>query len=159
MAIRSVYQAVLPSLYKQPGDTMTFRIAREGGERDIHVVLGGGVVLSSLPFDVAIDLIQPKVELQRDPRGGYLARGRGPNVRSLASPPLPDDDPPVAAPTSAEKIALLEKALDRYRTVIELQQKQLQDEQKHREAQEELLQGLRTEMEALRKQIAAEKGK
>jgi S1-C subfamily serine protease len=150
VAIRSVYQAVLPSLYKQPGDTMTFRTMREGAERDVKVVLGGGVEFSSAPFDLLADLIQPKVQLQRDPRGGYLARGGGMGLRQLASPPLPDDEPALAAPTSAEKLALLEKALDRYRTVIELQQRQLADEQKHRQSQEELLQALRTEMEALR---------
>jgi len=151
VAIRSVYQAVLPSLYKQPGDTMAFRVARDDGMQDITVVLGGGVEFSSMPFDLALDLVQPKVELQRDPRGGYLAKGRGPTTRPLASPPLPDDEPLAQAPTSAEKIALLEKALDRYRTVIELQQKQLGDEQKHRESQDELIQSLRAEMDALRK--------
>lgn len=152
VAIRSVYQAVLPSLYKQPGDTMTFRVVRDGAMQDVKVILGGGVEFSSMPFDLALDLIQPKVELQRDPRGGYLAKGgRATGSRPLASPPLPDEDPPAAAPTSADKIALLEKALDRYRTVIELQQKQLADEQNHRESQQALIQSLRTEMDALRK--------
>jgi S1-C subfamily serine protease len=151
VAIRSVYQAVLPSLYKQPGDTMTFRVVRDGGMQDLTVVLGGGVELANVPFDLMVDLVQPKVELQRDPRGGYLAKGRGPATRPLASPPLPDEEPFAPAPTAAEKIALLEKALDRYRTVIELQQKQLGDEQKHRESQDELIQSLRAEMDALRK--------
>jgi S1-C subfamily serine protease len=159
VAIRSVYQAVLPSLYKQPGDTMAFRVAREGGMQDITVVLGGGVELKSMPFDLAIDIVQPKVELQRDPRGGYLARGGGRSAtRPLASPPLPDDEPLPAAPTATEKIALLEKALDRYRTVIEIQQKQLADEQKHREVQDELIQALRADLDALRK-LLPEKGK
>ena len=152
VAIRSVYQAVLPSLYKQPGDTMAFRVVRDGGMQDITVVLGGGVELKSAPFDLMVDLVQPKVELQRDPRGGYLAKGRGPSTRTLAAPPLPDDEPPVAAPaTPEEKIALLEKALDRYLKFIELQQKQLVDEQKHRETQDELIRSLRAEMDALRK--------
>ena len=152
VAIRSVYQAVLPSLYKQPGDTMAFRVAREGGMQDITVVLGGGVELKSMPFDLAIDIVQPKIELQRDPRGGYLAKGGSRSAtRPLASPPLPDDEPVPAAPTAAEKIALLEKALDRYRTVIEIQQKQLADEQKHREIQDDLIQTLRADLDALRK--------
>ena len=158
VSIRSVYQAVLPSLYKQPGDTMTFRVARDGGMQDITVVLGGGVEFSSIPFDLAIDLVQPKVELQRDPRGGYLAKGASRfAARPLASPPLPDDEPPIAAPTAAEKIALLEKALDRYRTVIELQQKQLADGQKHRESQDELIQALRADIDALRKLLTEKK--
>lgn len=151
VAIRSVYQAVLPSLYKQPGDTMSFRVVRDGGMQDITVVLGGGVELANVPFDLMVDLVRPKVELQRDPRGGYLAKGRGPTTRTLASPPLPDDEPPAVAPTAEEKMAFLEKALDRYRTVIELQQKQLQDEQKHLQSQDELIRSLRAEMDALRK--------
>jgi hypothetical protein len=161
VAIRSVYQAVLPSLYKQPGDTMTFRVVRDGAMQDITVVLGGGVEFSSVPFDLVVDLVRPKVELQRDPRGGYLAKGAGrATSRPLASPPLPDDEPPAtaAAPTADEKIALLEKALDRYLRFIELQQKQLQDEQKHRQSQDELIQSLRAEMDALRK-LLTEKAK
>jgi hypothetical protein len=133
--------------------------------QDVKVILGGGVEFSSMPFDLALDLIQPKVELQRDPRGGYIAKGgRATSSRPLAAQPadgitvpLPDEEPPAAAPTSAEKIALLEKALDRYRTVIELQQKQLGDEQKHRASQDELIQSLRTEMDALRKLLTDKK--
>lgn len=160
VAIRSVYQAVLPSLYKQPGDTMSFRVQREDGKHEVKVVLGGGVELSSAPFDLLADLVQPKVELQRDPRGGFIARTPRAGVREVFSPPFPDEELPAGtAPMNAEKLALLEKALDRYRTVIELQQRQLQDEQKHRENQEELIQSLRTEMEALRKRIVAEKAK
>jgi S1-C subfamily serine protease len=159
VAIRSVYQAVLPSLYKQPGDTMNFRVVRDGAMHDLTVVLGGGVEFSSIPFDLAVDLVQPKVELQRDPRGGYLAKGGGRRaVRPLASPPLPDDEPPAAAPTAEEKIALLEKAVDRYLKFIELQQKQLADEQKHRESQDELIRSLRADIDALRK-LLPEKGK
>jgi hypothetical protein len=81
-------------------------------------------------------------------------------VREVFAPPFPDEEPPAGVtPTNAEKFAILEKALDRYRTVIELQQKQLQDEQKHRESQEELIQSLRAEMEELRKRILADEAK
>jgi len=67
---------------------------------------------------------------------------------------LPDDEPPAAiAPTNAEKIALLEKALDRYRAVIEIQQQQLQGEQKRQQDQEVLIQTLRAEMDALKKSL------
>jgi hypothetical protein len=59
--------------------------------------------------------------------------------------------PPTATP--AEKIALLEKALDRYRSVIELQQRQLQGEKKQRAAQDEQLKLLRDELELMRRQL------
>jgi septal ring factor EnvC (AmiA/AmiB activator) len=71
-----------------------------------------------------------------------------------ALPPLPDEAPPPAAvPTAAEKLALLEKAMDRYQAVIEIQQRQIADEQKRRQEQETQLQALRAEVEALRKAL------
>ncbi|MDX1945007.1 MAG: PDZ domain-containing protein [Pirellulaceae bacterium] len=163
VAIRSVYQAVLPTLYKQPGDTLTFRIQREGTPRDVQVVLGGGVEVTSAPFELLAGLMQPKVEVSRDAAGNYIAKRGERNVREVFAPPLPDEELPAApaagGATAAEKLALLEKALDRYRIVIEVQQKQLADEQNRRQVQEELIQSLRTEMEALRRQIEAAKGK
>ena len=48
--IRSVYQAVRPMLYKQPGDTMGFLMQREGKQIRASVVLGGGIELPSAPF-------------------------------------------------------------------------------------------------------------
>jgi serine protease Do len=137
VVIRSVYQAVLPTLYKQPGDTTTFRVHRDETSRDISVVLGGGVEVASAPADLLADLVQPKIRLSRDPAGAIVTNQTSsapPHVVVL--PPLPDEAPPAAPPTSADKISLLEKALSRYQAVIELQQKQLES--------------LRTELEALR---------
>jgi hypothetical protein len=136
-----------------------FRVQREDGAHDLKVTLGGGVELSSAPFDLLADLIQPKVEMTRDPRGGYIARRPASAVREVSVPPLPDDEPAATAPTAADKISLLERALDRYQSVIELQQRELSEEAKRRESQDELIQSLQSEMEALRKAIAAEKDK
>jgi S1-C subfamily serine protease len=155
VAIRSVYQAVLPTLHKQPGDTTVFRVHREGMWHNFSVTLGGGVEISSAPAELLADLVQPKVRLSRGDDGAIVTnrnRTAGPAVAVL--PPLPDDAPPTAAPTAADKIALLERALARYQAVIELQQKQLADEQKHRQEQETQLQSLRAEIESLRKAIA-----
>jgi putative serine protease PepD len=160
VAIRSVYQAVLPTLYKQPGDTTTFRVEREGALYDLKVTLGGGVELSSAPIDFLAGIIQPKVEIARDPAGGLIAKSPRAEVREVAAPPLPDDEPPAAlAPTSAEKIALLEKALDRYRAVIEIQQKQLQSEQQRQAEQEQQIKTLQAEMETLKKALLDRPGK
>jgi serine protease Do len=125
--IRSVYQAVLPTLYKQPGDTTTFRVHRDETSRDISVVLGGGVELASAPADFLADLIQPKIRLSREADGAIVTNKTSSVPSQIAVlPPLPDDAPPVTPPTSADKITLLEKALTRYQAVIELQQKQLE---------------------------------
>lgn len=136
VAIRSVYQAVLPSLHKQPGDTMRFRIEREGKLQTIEVVLGGGVELASAPRQLLSELIQPQLQIGRDPSGAYVTRSRPGHLAEVFAPAEPaGDDPPAA--TAAEKMALLEKALERYQRVIEMQQQQIQS--------------LKTELDALRK--------
>jgi len=154
VSVRSVYQAVLPTLYKQPGDTTTFRVQRGDRLQEMQVVLGGGVELTTAPRDALAGLMQPKVELARDGQGAIVARRPAGNVREVFAPPLPDDPPPAAGPTPADKIALLERALERYQAVIELQQRQLAEEQKRRTEQEALITSLRTEIEAIRQSLA-----
>jgi S1-C subfamily serine protease len=137
VVIRSVYQAVLPTLYKQPGDTTTFRVHRDESSRDISVVLGGGVEVALAPFDLLADLVQPKIHMSRDEKGAIVTNKTSSKSAQVALlPPLPNDAPPPTPPTSADKITLLEKALNRYQAVIELQQKQLES--------------LRAELESLR---------
>ncbi len=141
LAIRAPFQAFLPTLHKQPGDTMTFRVRRADGDRDVTVVLGGGVEVPSAPAEFLAGIVQPKVQLTRDARGIVIGPRRpgAPDVAAAADalPPLPDDEPPAAiAPTAADQISLLEKALDRYQAVIEIQQRELQS--------------LRAEIESLR---------
>jgi len=156
VAIRSVYQASLPTLYKQPGDTIVYRLQRAAGAQDVKVVLGGGVEVASAPLELLSGLIQPKIEIVRE-GAAYVARRPGDNVREVFQPPLPAEEvaPPTATP--ADKIALLEKALDRYRSVIEYQQRQLSGEQKRRGEQDKLLETLRAELETLRRQVEAAK--
>ena len=152
VAIRSVYQAVLPTLHKQPGDTTAFRIHRDGLIHDFTVTLGGGIELDAASTDLLADLVQPKVFLNRTSDGAIVTtRGPAPAPTVAVQPPLPNDLPPVIAPTSTDKIALLEKALARYQAVIELQQKQLADQGQHRREQEVLLQSLRADINALRR--------
>jgi S1-C subfamily serine protease len=128
VAIRSVYQAMLPTLYKQPGDTLIFKVRRETGASDVQLVLGGGVEVASAPIELLSGLIQPKVQVVRE-GSGYIARRPGDTIREVFQPELPPESPLDETPktaTPAEKIALLEKALDRYRAVIELQQRELE---------------------------------
>jgi S1-C subfamily serine protease len=69
VAIRAAYQAVVPTLFKQPGDTTTFRLRRAAEEFEVTVVLGGGVELPSAPLDLVANFVEPKVQLIRDARG------------------------------------------------------------------------------------------
>jgi S1-C subfamily serine protease len=172
VAIRSVYQASTPTLYKQPGDTITYRLRTEKGLQDVKIVLGGGVEVASAPLDVLSGLIQPKVQVFKE-NGAYVARRpsdprQGDTLREVFQPPLSLPEHPVAAPanapanpeaTPAEKIALLEKALDRYQAVIDLQRRQLTAEQKLRTEQDKALETLRAELDAVRRQLAPAAGK
>ena len=143
--IRSVYQATVPTLHKQPGDTITFTIQREGKPQDILVTLGGGVELPSLTSKQLAEVIQPKVEMRRDPRGGYVRSQEGDKASGDTL-------------LAAEKIAVLEKAMDRYQKVIELQQQQLQEAGENRLKLEELLEGLKADLEALRRPLPPASG-
>jgi hypothetical protein len=106
------------------------------------VTLGGGVELPSLPSRQLADVIQPKVEMRRDAKGGYSRSQEG--DRTLADTLL-----------AAEKIAVLEKAMDRYQKVIELQQQQLQQAGENRLKLEESLSELKADLESLRRQLPA----
>jgi hypothetical protein len=83
-----------------------------------------GVELASAPTGLLSNLLQPKVQ---NTDGAIVANGPTGNIRPLAvSPPLPDDEPAAPATTTADKTALLAKALSRYQAVIEVQQRQLE---------------------------------
>ena len=113
LAIRSVYQAVVPLLKKQPGDKMTFLVQQPTSRRTIQVALGGGVELSAQPLGA--EIVQPRVRVERvGPRRFDLKGTRG-TVRNLSVGPEPE-----AKPTGPdERIRLLEKTVTGYDTVIQ----------------------------------------
>ncbi|MCU0877771.1 MAG: S1C family serine protease [Pirellulaceae bacterium] len=152
--IRSAYQALRPTYSKQPGDTLTLRIERDGKQRDLQIVLGGGVEVASAPLEMLSGLMQPKVEIVRE-GNGYISRRSSGTIREVFQPPLPTGEPPPAGATPADKIALLEKALVRYQAVIEYQQRQLVEEQKKQLSHEEQLRNLQRQIEALRQPAPA----
>jgi S1-C subfamily serine protease len=129
--IRSTYQAVLPTMYKQPGDTVRYRVERGSNEADsreleLTVTLGGGVELPQLPHNQLGQLILPRVEVGRGPDGNYFAQASGGHVREVAAPRLPaDKEKEQPAPTAEQKIDLLIKSLERYHAVIEHQQREI----------------------------------
>jgi S1-C subfamily serine protease len=156
--IRSVYQATVPTLHKQPGDTLSFTIERAGKPQDILVTLGGGVELPSLPDNQLSEILQPKVQMRRDPKGGYIRedeKSESPLAEIGRFKATGDN----ADKQAAEKIALLEKAMDRYQKVIQLQQQQLQESNTNRRQLEESLESLKSDLESLRKQLQPTSGK
>ena len=129
--IRSTYQAVLPTMYKQPGDTIRYRVERgnedgTSGELELTVTLGGGVELPQLPHNQLGQLLLPRVEVGRGRDGNYFAQSSGGHIREVAAPPLPlDKEKEPAPPTPEQKIDLLIKSLERYQAVIEHQQREI----------------------------------
>jgi S1-C subfamily serine protease len=161
--IRSVYQAVRPLLYKQPGDVMEFLVRNPQGEiRSVKVVLGGGVLLPSAPSVKLANLIEPKVIVSGQTAPDVTHRGA--EIAEVAV--SGDDDAGGNNPQNADgssggetiaalqqKIRLQEKALDRYRSAIAAQQAQIAEALQDRlKTEEELLQ-LQAQVEQLSKKL------
>ncbi|WP_254513944.1 S1C family serine protease [Anatilimnocola floriformis] len=123
--IRSTYQAVLPTMYKQPGDTIRYRVERDAGEIELTITLGGGVELPQLPHNQLGQLILPRVEVGRSADGNYFAQSSRGHVRELAVPLPADKDKEPLPPTAEQKIDLLIKSLERYQAVIDHQQREI----------------------------------
>jgi chromosome segregation ATPase len=117
------------------------------------VTLGGGVELSSLPDHQLTEVIQPKVQMRRDPKGAYVRQDEQAEPIQPAFPESGRLKTSADALLAAEKIAVLEKAMDRYQKVIELQQQQLKDSADKRQQLEETLEILKADLESLRKQV------
>ncbi len=156
--IRSVYQAVRSMLYKQPGDKMEFVIDQQGDVRVVEVVLGGGMELPSAPFANLGQYVQPKLDVEKVGEGLYASRSGRNTLREVFAPGgLPDPEPPEnRTMTSAEKIQLLEKALDRYRGAIQYLQDRLTREQQERQQTDAILRSLQDQLDELKKQLSQE---
>jgi membrane-associated protease RseP (regulator of RpoE activity) len=154
VSIRSVYQAVRPTLYKQPGDKMEFVVEHEGESRTVEVVLGGGVELPSAPFANLGRYVRPKLELEKVGDGVYASRSAQSTLREVFAPSGVPDKPEDDTITAAEKIQLLEKALDRYRRAIEYLQDRLARERQERQQTGTLLRSLQEQLDLLKKQLS-----
>ena len=156
--IRSVYQAVRLTLYKQPGDKMEFVVQREGDERTVEVVLGGGVELPSAPLANLGQFIRPKLDVEPLGEGRYAARSGRATVHEVFAPAAGADDGAFEKQgmTAAEKIQLLEKALDRYRQAIAYLQDRLRREQQQREQTESLTRSLESQLRELKARLSQE---
>jgi hypothetical protein len=84
--IRSVYQAVRPMLYKQPGDSMVFLIERDGKSLEASVVLGGGIELPSAPFANVRQYLRPTLDVRQIGEGMYTARRSQDTIGEVFAP-------------------------------------------------------------------------
>lgn len=149
--IRSVYQALRPVLRKQPGDRVVFLINRNGQQQTIPVVLGGGVELPSTPAYNLSKLVQPTIDLENLPEGGIRASSTIGEVREYGNEqPLTVGEESDPQATDAEKIALLEKALQRYRDVIARLNQRLEQSEVEREQAEKKVEALEVELKQLK---------
>ncbi|MFW6170183.1 MAG: S1C family serine protease [Planctomycetota bacterium] len=134
--IRSVYQALRPVLRKQPGDQVSFLIRRGHRQMTLPVVLGGGVELPSASPVHLSPLVQPQIAVESLPRGGVRASSTVGEVREFGHSHLPDEvfgNPEKA--TEAQKIQLLQRALDRYQAAVgELSRQLERSEAQHQRA-------------------------
>jgi S1-C subfamily serine protease len=124
--IRSTYQAVLPTMYKQPGDTVRYRVQREAGEVELTITLGGGVEVPQLSQNDLGKLILPRIEVGRGRDGSYFAQSNQGHLREVGAATQPaEKEAPAPAATADQKMDLLIKSLERYQAVIELQQREI----------------------------------
>ncbi|MFT7639850.1 MAG: S1-C subfamily serine protease [Pirellulaceae bacterium] len=142
--IRSVYQAVRPVLNKQPGDTIEYVVLQDEKRKSIEVVLGGGVVLPSAPFAQLGQYVRPKLDIAGNGQRMVARNARGTEREVFATGNEP-------APKVDERIRLLEKALDGYRSVIIYQQNKLLKEQEEREKRVDEMQ---KQIEQLRQELS-----
>jgi membrane-associated protease RseP (regulator of RpoE activity) len=147
--IRSVYQAVVPLLKKQAGDTMTFLVEQADGRRTIEVTLRGGVELPGPHFAGALGLVDPQVEVARVAKNRFDVRDRRGGVRNLAVEP----QQPEASAEEEPGVRLLQKALDQYTTLIERYREELQRRDREQAASRAVIESLQAEIADLKRKL------
>ncbi len=91
------------------------------------MVLGGGLELPASPSGNFSSLVPPQIDMQELPHGRVRSRSTVGEVREFGPPAATIELPGEASPaTDADKIKLLEKALDRYRDAIAQLNQQLE---------------------------------
>jgi hypothetical protein len=122
----------------------------------VEVVLGGGVELPPPPADQNIaDWVRPQLDMEGLGQGRYRSQGAGGDVREVFAPP-PDTEEAeeeLRSLTSAEQIALLQKALDRYRQAIVFLKSELSHRETERREAQQKLEQLQEEIEGLERRL------
>jgi len=147
--VRSVYQAVRPVLFKQPGDEMHYTVQQNETTRTLRVVLGGGVLLPPAPSVELARYVQPRVTIET-PAGGSPRAHVAEVAKGVNDPPLKADQ---EAATSSEKIALLQRAIDGYRNALVFLQGKLVREAQVRNETTKRMEQLEAELKRLKKQL------
>jgi S1-C subfamily serine protease len=152
--IRSVYEAQRMVLQKQPGDQIAFLIQRGASERTIDVVLGGGLELPSPGPEQNISAwVRPQLNVEVLGDGSFRTQnGRG-EVREVFAPALEDELDEPRQRTPEDQIALLQKALDRYRQAIVFLREELTARDEQRREAEQKLQELQNEIDNLDRKL------
>lgn len=150
--IRSVYQAVTPVLYKQPGDVIAYEVQQGTATRKVTITLGGGVELPHAPLEVLGEFMRPKVDIEGTRGGRYYAKNGRDEVREVFAPGDTDDARTAQQKlqSPSEQLKLMEKALDRYRAVITYQQGQLSENETQRRTTNARIEQLEKEIEQLK---------
>lgn len=118
--IRSVYQAIRPTLFKQPGDEMKFTIQNQAGETvEKTVVLGGESTFKPAALADIGDYIVPQIVFKS-------------SAQKTFGLTLPDPSVAMNEGKSAtqSQVELLQKAVEAYQSAIDFQQRQLLDSKK-----------------------------
>jgi S1-C subfamily serine protease len=147
--IRSVYQAVVPLMRKQPGDTLSLLVEQPMGRREIEVTLGGGIELpASHQFAGAVGLIDPRVQVARVGPGSFDVQSANGGVRNLAI------EPPGEKPESVDqRVLLLQRAIERYASLIQQYRGELSREKQQRAEMEQLIDQLQERIGELTRQL------
>jgi S1-C subfamily serine protease len=151
--IRTVTQASLLVMQRQPGDVMTYDVQEGDKVRRVEVVLAGGVVFPAAPAELLSEYIRPKIDIEGLGQGRSVVRSSiGGNIREVAAPgdaaTPAGDERQLQSPLA--QVKLLQTALDRYQAVITLLHQQLAERDQERRATDGRVKQLETEVERLK---------
>ena len=147
--VRYLYEAKRSTLYKQPGDTMTFVVQRGDEQKKFELVLGGGVELPSASLEKLGELVAPKIDMNL----ASPTRGKGLPAVTIREPYSSNAQSSTDRDVlSAEKLRLLEKLNAEYRQKIDQQQRELARREAEQKLQEETLEAIKQELETVKKE-------
>lgn len=147
--IRSVYQAVRPVLHKQPGDAVEFLVARGDQVEKKLVVLEGGVELPSASLQRVAQFVRPNFQIERGDGFFVTRNGRG-EIREVVAPG--DGELEKSLPES-ERVRLLERAIERYLSVIVHLREELGESHRERLELDRKIESLQAELEELKTDV------
>ena len=144
--IRSVYQAIRSTLFKQPGDEMNFTIRNQAGELlEKTVVLGGESTFKPAALADIGNYIVPQIVFKS-------------SAQKTFGLTLPDPSVAMTEGKSAtqSQMELLQKAVEAYQSAIEFQQRELLDSKKQTFFDEQRIRELEQKIGELESQLKSQ---